>query len=306
MESKNQPFSVYAMVSERIIMSLKNNIIPWHKPWVAPGSKEVFINYDSRKSYTSLLNKMLLGKPGEYLTFTEIQKHKGTIKKGSKATPVVFFKMFVPKDKKDEYDRLMSEGRKAEAQRLTIPILKYYNVFHIDDVDGIESKQEKEEHADARSSTQLADAVIDSYALNEGLLIDEKECDESSYDLLSDTVTIPLKTQFRTEEEWYNTLFGGLVRSTSKRGRLNREKSTGGEESANARKVKEELTTEMGASMLLSHCGLDIKEATDNTDAICKYWIDAMNRDLRLVVYASSAAQKAAEYVLGGFSETTH
>ena len=77
-----------------------------------------FINYDSRKPYTSAINRMLLGRPGEYLTFGEIQKHKGVIKKGSRSHMVVFYKSFVPKDKKDEYEQLLKEGRTAEGQTL--------------------------------------------------------------------------------------------------------------------------------------------------------------------------------------------
>ena len=61
---------------------------------------------------------------------------------------------------------------------------------------------------------------------------------------------------------------------------------------------RDELTAEIGSSLLLYSSGLEIKEADDNTDAQCQKWIAAMQNDLRLIVNACSAAQKASEYVL--------
>ena len=294
---------VYRMVTERIISRLLEKDIPWRKPWVfSADTDDQFVNYDSRKPYTSAINRMLLGRPGEHLTFGEIQKHKGTIKKGSKSCMVVFFKPFLPKDRKEEYDRLIQEGRTSEAEDLKIPVLRYYNVFHIDDVEGIESKSALHDCSPSESDTGYADAVRDNYLMKEGVRLEcHDRCDEIAYDLDTDTVTIPNRDQFYLEEEYYNALFSGLVKSTAKKSRLNRESSLLKTEEKGIENVKEELTTEIGASMLLTKSGLDIPEATDNTDAVCQRWINAMQNDLRLIVYAASAAQKAARYVLGNY-----
>ena len=74
-------------------------------------------------------------------------------------------------------------------------------------------------------------------------------------------------------------------------------------EEALEREVKEELIGEIGSSMMLAACGLRRQETHQQIDAVCKKWIDAMNKDYRLIVTASYAAEKAAKYVLGEFAE---
>ena len=57
--------------------------------------------------------------------------------------------------------------------------------------------------------------------------------------------------------------------------------------------------------MILSACGLHRKETHQQIDAVCQKWINAMNKDYRLIVTASYAAEKSAKYVLGQFAEST-
>lgn len=57
---------VYQMVTDRIIAEMEKGIIPWQKPWF--GKEGSAINYVTRRPY-SLLNQLLLGREGEWLTF---------------------------------------------------------------------------------------------------------------------------------------------------------------------------------------------------------------------------------------------
>jgi len=61
---------IYAKVTNRIIAQLDQGIIPWHKPWIASNQA---ISHTTGKPY-SLLNQLLLGKPGEYLTFVSVAR----------------------------------------------------------------------------------------------------------------------------------------------------------------------------------------------------------------------------------------
>ena len=81
---------VYQMVTDRIIAMLEQGEIPWDRPWTGAGRWA--IKRASGKPY-SLLNQMLLGNPGEYLSFNECKKLGGKIRKGAKAKIVVFWKM---------------------------------------------------------------------------------------------------------------------------------------------------------------------------------------------------------------------
>ena len=79
---------IYAEVTARIIAQMEEGVIPWCKPWIACGKA---ISRSTGKPY-SLLNQMLLGRPGEYLTFKQCQEAGGKVKKGEKASMVVFWK----------------------------------------------------------------------------------------------------------------------------------------------------------------------------------------------------------------------
>mgnify|MGYP004548134049 CR=1 FL=1 len=110
--------NVYEMVTERIIEQLENGTIPWKKPWT--GTRSGAYNRVSMKPY-SLLNQMLLLNSGEYATFKQWTEVGGHVKKGAKAEIVKFWKIQLVEEEQED-------GTKIKKQ---IPLLRYYNVFHI-------------------------------------------------------------------------------------------------------------------------------------------------------------------------------
>jgi antirestriction protein ArdC len=115
--------NVYELVTNRIIDKLQTGIVPWHIPWSTSGMAR---NYVSQKPYRGI-NSLLLD-AGEYLTFKQVQSVGGKVKKGAKSTPVVFWKWF--------YSDVNDKGEVSKRP----PIVRYYNVFHLDQTEGIESK----------------------------------------------------------------------------------------------------------------------------------------------------------------------
>ena len=108
---------IYAEITARIIDQMENGIIPWQKPWVANGKA---ISHATGKAY-SLLNQMLLGRPGEYLTFKQCQQAGGKVKRGEKASMVVFWKWIEQEDEETH-------------EKKEVPFLRYYNVFTLTNV----------------------------------------------------------------------------------------------------------------------------------------------------------------------------
>jgi len=82
-------FDIYEAVTERIIHQLQQGVIPWQKPWT--GTQHGAISGTTGKPY-SLLNQMLLGKPGEYYTYSQVLSRGGAVRKGEKSQIVVFWK----------------------------------------------------------------------------------------------------------------------------------------------------------------------------------------------------------------------
>ena len=71
---------IYAEITNRMIQEMEQGLIPWNKPWMASGAA---ISHTTGKAY-SLLNQMLLGKAGEYLTYKQVQQEGGYVRKGER------------------------------------------------------------------------------------------------------------------------------------------------------------------------------------------------------------------------------
>ena len=142
---------IYATITDRMIAEMEQGIIPWRKPWMASGSA---ISHITGKPY-SLLNQMLLGRSGEYLTFKQVQQEGGYVCKGERAKMVVFWRWI---DKEDEKTGEITQ----------VPFLKYYNVFHIDQCEGISAKY-AQELTETASADETAESVIADYVKREGI-----------------------------------------------------------------------------------------------------------------------------------------
>ena len=130
--TKKSSKSVYEMVTSRIIEELENGIIPWEKPW--SGGFDGAFNRVSKRQY-SLINQCMLKHTGEYATFKQWTELGGKIKKGSKSEFVVFWKICPIKDENKDT---------GEEETKNIPVLRYFNVFHISDVEGVEPLSKKD------------------------------------------------------------------------------------------------------------------------------------------------------------------
>ena len=273
--------NIYEQVTDRIIMQMEKGVIPWRKPWAATGKA---ISRATGKPY-SLLNQMLLGKPGEYVTFSECHKAGGYVRKGEKAQIVVFWKWI---DKEDE--------ETGEVKQ--IPFLKYYNVFHISQCENITAKHTADLPANPATADETAESVIADYVKREGVTIEHREGDAAYYQPAVDRIVLPLLKQFAETAEYYSTAFHEMVHSTGHMKRLARLDGTahfGGEEYS-----KEELIAEIGAAALVNHCKLETPDSFTNSAAYIQNWLQVLKSDNRFIVSAAGKAEKAVNLILAG------
>lgn len=293
--------TIYEIVSGKIIEQMKQGIVPWHKPW--GGASDVAVSYTTRKPY-SFLNQMLLGRPGEYLTYSQIQTLGGRLKDGAKPAMVTFYKQFyrtvtvqteaVEGEDEDEDEK----PEVTEELRRKGYMLRYYNVYHIDDTEGIPSKTAKEER---KISDPIGEAekVISGYVGREdGLTFRPTYGDRAYYSPSQDLVVVPLLKQYEEAEEYYSTAFHELVHSTLPKHRCNRKEEGVLAYFGSPAYSKEELVAEIGASMLLHRLCISTEKAFRNSVAYLQSWIRVLKNDPKMIVYASARAEKAAKYIL--------
>ena len=270
---------IYKEVTDRIMAQLENGIIPWQKPWIASGNA---ISHVTGHSY-SLLNQMLLGRPGEYVTFAQCQKEGGKVKKGEKSSMVVFWKFIEQEDEETH-------------EKKQVPFLRYFNVFHIDQCEGLKAKHQQE-LPNTANADEAADDIISDYLNREGVKLQHKEGDRAFYSPSRDSITLPLLAQFAETAEYYSTAFHELTHSTGHASRLNRLEKTAffGTEAYS----KEELIAEIGASALVSHVGLETSRSFRNNAAYVQNWLQVLKNDKKFIVSAAGKAEKAVDMILG-------
>lgn len=277
--------TIYDIITERIIDSLESGNIPWRKDW-----NDAAISWSTGKGYRGI-NALLLDKPGEYITWNQIKENGGTLRKGSKQSIVVLYKPVTYGAVVGEDDEIIDAGRTY------MKPIRYYSVYHIDDVDGIEPRWTKENTI--VDPVGEADKIINEYTSRAKLPVRHKEQNRAYYTPSTDTVTMPMRNQFKSQAGYYGTLFHELTHSTGHASRLNRsgvaEHCAFGSEDYG----KEELIAEIGAAMLYSVCGLGEQPAIDNSAAYLRSWINTIRGDVKLIVTASNAAQRAADYIRG-------
>ena len=271
---------IYAEVTTRIISQMEEGIIPWSKPWVACGKA---ISRSTGKPY-SLLNQMLLGRPGEYLTFKQCQEAGGKVRKGEKSSMVVFWKWIEQEDEET--------GEVKE-----VPFLRYYNVFHIDQCEGVTAKHTTEVAFPAGAEPlEAAQEIIYDYLAREGVKLSHQEGDRAFYRPSTDEVVLPIRKQFTSTAEYYSTVFHELTHSTGHAKRLNRlsKPSFFGTEDYS----KEELVAEIGAATLVNHVGLETSTSLRKNAAYIQNWLKVLRDDKRFIVSAAGKAEKAVELIL--------
>lgn len=293
--------NVYQMVTDRIVAQLEQGLIPWHKPWTGVGLEDGgAVNYVSRKPY-SMLNQMLLGREGEYLTFKQIKERGGSIKKGAKAGVVVFFTTTTYTKREEVQEDGSTETVNVVKEHL-MPVLKYYNVFHIDDCEGIESKIKVEEDAGPKiSPIESAEKVLNGYVEREKELQFRNNIptDRAYYSPTLDLISVPMLSQYEIAEEYYSTTFHEAIHSTMPENRCNRKSEQKLAAFGSEDYSREELVAEIGSAMLCNNVGIDCEKAFKNSVAYIQGWLKKLKNDNRMIVWAASRAEKAAKYILG-------
>lgn len=294
--------NVYQMVTDRIIEQMAKGEIPWQKPWVCSfgfNNESMAISYTSRRPY-SFLNQLLLGKPGEWLTWNQITELKGKVKKGSKSRFVVFYSMIEEKDAQG--NPVLDD--KGEVKRH--PILRWYKVFHLDDTEGIETKIKPVEPVvvDPKiSPIDIAEKVITDYVEREAKATgfkfhNDRESASAYYSPFKDEVVVPMLSQYAIPEEYYSTTFHELTHSTMHEKRCDRRAENKVAAWGDSNYSREELVAELGAAMICNRIKIEAEKAFRNSVAYIQSWMKALKNDPKMIVWASSRAEKAAKYIL--------
>jgi len=283
---KNQ--EIFNQIQEKIIHLMKTEGTDWHKPWTSKGRP---INYITKKPYRGMNHFWLSVQEfstNEWATYKQWSEKDYQVKKGSKATKVVFCEV---KEKKAEW----LKDKELEQYQITGKLPKYFlwknfSVFNGDQIEGFVSENKNTKHALELDERKVKD--IEFFIANTQAVINKGQ-DFAFYSPITDHIGVPNLEQFDTDSDYYSTLLHELTHWTGHKDRCNRDQTGryGTEDYA-----KEELVAEVGSAFLCQL--LQIEKTVRNDHA--KYlnsWIELIQDESRAMITAFSQAQKAIDFL---------
>ena len=279
-------------VTTKIIDALRTGCAPWVKPWKSVGPNRAAglpYNHATRKAYRGI-NVILLQIAGmqyssqAWLTYKQAQELGGFVRKGEKGTRIIFWKPLTVKGEQDD----------GEAIERTIPLLREYTVFNLEQCENVRTRGKETEPTTV--SEFEAHERAEELLAKSGAII-RHGGDSAFYSPSHDFVQMPHKEQFTEAAGYYATALHELTHWTGHSKRLAREYGKRFGDQAYAR---EELVAEIGAAFLCTELGVqgELRHA-----AYVKSWIKVLENDHRAIFVASAHAQKAADLVLAKVEE---
>ncbi len=254
--------------------------MPWVQPWTASATAPALpVNAATGRRYSGINVLMLWaaavegGYAGQrWLTFRQALALGGSVRRGERATVVVYVDRFVPED---ERRRASEAGEEAR----TTAFLKQFYVFAVEQCDGL---PDEVRGGPARAEPVPLEPWMEALIL--GMRVDVRVGgDRARYHRLVDRIDVPPPSAYPEPVNWYRTVLHELAHATGHRDRLARD-LTGW--FGTAQYAREELVAEMTAAFLCAALGT--VPTVRHADYIGS-WLEVLRGDDHAIVRAASA-----------------
>jgi len=182
---------VYEIVTQKIIDKLNQGIIPWEKPWIG------LRNYVTKRGYHGI-NLLLLSmeehQSSEFITFRQVRDLEESVKKGSRADMVIFFRRYEV-EARDKDGNLEINEETGETKKELRFALRYYNVFNLD-----QTTIPLPDYGNGKRIKKCEDILKDMPnppVIKEG-------GNRAAYNPRLDILKIPLMIEFKDVEKYYS------------------------------------------------------------------------------------------------------
>tara|TARA_R110000824_G_scaffold44207_3_gene128730 strand:+ start:2343 stop:3197 length:855 start_codon:yes stop_codon:yes gene_type:complete len=266
-------------VFQYIIDALEKGTVPWRSPYkpmvsghghVYTGVNRMVLNMEARlKEYTSRT----------WYTYKGAKKNGGTVCKGEKGTPIIY------------YSQGTKENKEGEQQFWLVR--KVYYVFNKDQCDFWEDESEAEEEW---APTWSGDTIVGAYVTNNPELKITHVPGMAYYAPKKDVVNVPMPRELEAGM-YYPTMFHELAHSTGAKHRLDRSGITDINMHGDHAYSEEELVAEMTTAYLCGYANFQM-EMLDQSAAYIKGWMKGIKDDPNILQRAASMAEKAFDYIV--------
>ena len=295
----------YREVTDELVSIIKESVessqaLPWRRTWTKRGVASLPFNYTNMVPYNGI-NRIVLwcaaSRKGYssmgWLTMKQVNDLGGKVIKGEKSTRCIFVKPIFETDEKGEDSR----------ERVNQTVIKFYSLFNTEQCTGLAAG------SDVLSKTGSIDfdSILENYQKQSGITY-VFGTDQPAYRPYSDSVTMPLNSTFKCNDDFIAVFSHELVHSTGHTDRLDRKAfSMDSNPFSDKDYALEELIAELGAAFLCTE--LNIVTNVQNHASYLKSWLKALEDDEKFIFKAAAAAQKAVSYLSqysGSVESTEH
>lgn len=289
---QNDRQDVYTRVTNKIIADLEQGVRTWMKPWNAGNTAGRIVRplRFNGVPYSGINILMLWAEAVSqgfvsptWMTFRQATELNAHVRKGEKGSLVVYANSMTRTEENDN----------GEEEERTIPYMKGYTVFNVEQIDGLPEIY----YTKPEVTTTPVERIAHAEAFFTATKADVRyRGDRAYYSIDNDYIQMPVIEAFRDAESFYATLAHETAHWTRHPSRLDRDfgrKSWGDEGYA-----KEELVAELASAFVSADLGIT-PEVRDDHAAYIASWLEVLKKDKRAIFSAASHAQKAVDYLHG-------
>ena len=276
--------------TKSVIESMKKNGSNWDKMF---GDNLDPINVISNKRYRGI-NWAMLSFDCEdkkyahniWATYKQWASLDAQVTKGSKGTPIIFYKPPLFKKNKDT----------GKNERVQWSVMRASTVFNVNQVDLSNSEYKVPVK---KTGKQYSIDEIDNFINETKVIIKHDDVNSCFYVPSKDYINMAPKEKFQDTKEsnatvhYYSTLFHELTHATGHEKRLNRQKQFDDDHKKSY--AYEELIAETGSVLFSKHFRI-VKTIRDNHAKYLNGWIKYLNDDYSFLSSAIAKAGKAFDH----------
>jgi antirestriction protein ArdC len=287
-EHSSEKRDVYQRVTDQIVTAIEQGTGTYRMPWNTNG-KFAFnpINITSRKPYRGINTVCLWAaaqakgyERGEWATYQQWHEKGAQVRKGERATLIVFWKF--------SHDSSESqEGSEQTASGSRLLFTRGYSVFNAAQVDAYNPPADPEQPLLERI------AHAEEFFSRIGAEI-RHGGNAAFYSPATDHIQMPPFQAFKESVSYYSVLAHEHSHFTAHAARCNRELSKRFGDQAYA---AEELIAELGAAFTCAHLGLSTEPRADHAQYLAS-WLRVLKADKRAIFTAASRAQAACDWLI--------